>query len=215
MYRKKFYKDEIYHVFNKSIANYQIFRNRENKLYFLSILDYYNDLNSKVSLSKYILLNGDYKYRNVLLPRIENIVKFISFNIMPDHFHFVLKVINVKLIYHYLNNIGNSYTRYFNTKYERKGPLWQSPYKMVRVKSNEQLLHLTRYVHLNATTSNLVKNPEDWEFSSYRDFIYNEKILREIMTEVSIKNCVNYKKFVENNKDYQRKLKIIKKLILE
>ena len=82
------------------------------------------------------------------------------------------------------------------------------------ITSNEQLLHTTRYVHLNPTTSQLIDKPENWEFSSYRNIITTDMYLKKI-TEISIHNKNKYRKFVEDNKDYQQKLKKIKKLILE
>lgn len=212
MLAKKFYDGETYHIFNKSIANFKIFNFHENSYHFLEILDYYNDTKSKISLSKEKFLHNDYKFDDLLLPKPSNFIKFIAYCIMPDHFHLLVKVLDKHFIYHYLNNIGNSYTRFLNTKLERKGPLWQSAYKMVRIKSNEQLLHVSRYIHLNPTTARLVASPEDWEFSSYRNLITNEKLLRKIITEISINNSKRYQKFVEGRIDYQKTLAIIKKL---
>ena len=134
---------------------------------------------------------------------------------MPDHYHLLIKVLDQAKIYQYLNNIGNSYTHFFNTKFERLGPLWKSGYKMVRVKNNEQLLHLSRYINLNPTTAGLVDKSEDWIFSSYRDLITEKLFLNELIKEISISNPETYQKFVENNKDYQKKLKMIKKLKID
>jgi hypothetical protein len=41
----------------------------------------------------------------------------------------------------------------------------------VHVDRNEYLVHLSRYIHLNPVVAGLAKQPEDWEFSSYRDYI--------------------------------------------
>jgi len=56
--------------------------------------------------------------------------------------------------------------------------LWESKFKSVHVESNEQLLHLTRYIHLNPTTAGIVKEPEEWPYSSYMEYLNksNEKI---------------------------------------
>ena len=37
--------------------------------------------------------------------------------------------------------------------------------------TNEYLLHLSRYLHLNPVLAGLVAAPEDWEFSSYREYV--------------------------------------------
>ncbi len=213
--RNRYPSDIIYHVFNKSIANFGIFQSPRNSLRFLYVLDYYNNERVPRSYSNYLIINKEYKYENILFPKLNNLVKIISYCIMPDHYHLLLKVLKDDCISKFIGDVENSYTRYFNLRSNRKGPLWQSRFKSVKIKSNEQLLHVSRYQHLNPTTAGLVVNPEDWEFSSYRDFITNEKILKEIITEISIKETSTYKKFVENNQDYQRKLKMIKRQIFE
>lgn len=215
MTRKIFVDRCYYHVFNKSIANFRIFNSEENYKRFLLILNYYNDQNPKQSLSSYLLLKENQKEKiDLLETRINKIVKIISYCIMPDHYHLLIKVLKNGLIYKYLNMIALSYTRYFNIKFKRKGPLWQSSYKVLIIKNNEQLLHISRYIHLNPTTALLVRKPENWKWSSYREFIQNEKILIR-MREISIPTLKLYKKFVENNKEYQAKLKLIKKLLLD
>jgi hypothetical protein len=60
-----------------------------------------------------------------------------------------------------------------------------------------------------------VDDPKDWRYSSYNEYINNERILKNYANEISINTPVTYKKFVEDRKDYQRKLKMIKKLIFE
>jgi len=132
---------------------------------------------------------------------------------MPDHYHLVIKVLKEQ-ISKYISKVENSITRYFNKINNRKGPLWQSRFKSALIKSNEQLLHVVRYVHINSTTSFFVKKPEDWEFSSYREYLTNKKILKEVR-EISIRSVSDFKKFTENNIDYQKRLKSIKKILLE
>ena len=98
---------------------------------------------------------------------------------MPDHYHLLLKIIKGDFS-KYLGTVENSYSRFFNLKYNRKGPLWQGSFKAVRIKNNEQLLHVSRYIHINPTTSNLIAKPENWRYSSYKDFIENNEILENI-----------------------------------
>ena len=122
---------------------------------------------------------------------------------MPDHYHLLFKVTSEKLISKYISDIENSYTRYFNLKHNRKGPLWQSRYRAVPITSNEQLLHVSRYIHLNPTTKGLVDFPEEWKYSSYKDIISSQSIL-DSLVEISIQDRKKYKKFVDDNLDYQK-----------
>jgi len=213
--KEKFLKGEIYHVFNKSIANYEIFGSIEKSQQFINRLFYYNTSLAKDSFSKYIRKNKNYKCENLLLPQDFSYVKILAYCLMPDHYHLLVKILKDDVFSKLISDVENSFSRYLNTKQKRKGPLWQSNFKAVRIKNNEQLLHVSRYIHLNPTTANLVADPKDWRFSSYRDYINNRKILKEILKEISISDRKKYKIFVENNKDYQKKLKIIKKLIFD
>ena len=211
---RKTFEGEIYHICNKSIANYQILIKPSNAKKFIYTLDFYNSINLNKRFSD-ALRENKYRYKNILLPKKSSLVKFFSFIIMPDHYHILIKALHDNVISKYISNVENSFSRYFNLRNKRKGPLWQSRFRIVRIETIEQLLHVTRYIHLNPTTAGLVNKPEDWQFSSYKDYINNEKILKEIMTELTIKDPKVYKKFCEDNIDYQRKLKKIKKLMLE
>jgi len=92
--------------------------------------------------------------------------------------------------------------------------LWQSSFRCIRIRSENQLLHTTRYIHLNPVTAGIVSLPEDWKYSSYKDYISCPEILAR-MTEMSVTNGLAYQKFVEDNIDYQQRLKQIKHLLLE
>lgn len=211
---KKFYMNCFYHVFNKSIANYEIFRRDENKQRFLNTLDYYN--NQKVNLSFSAFLKNNHNFKaNLLLPKEITLIKFISYCLMPDHYHLLVKILFDNKFSKYISDVENSFTRFFNEKNDRKGPLWQSRFKATKIDDGKQLLHVSRYIHLNTTTNRLVNMPEDWQFSSYREIISNNIVLKNYLKEISISNRFTYKKFVERNKDYQRKLKLIKRLIFE
>ncbi|MCH7605432.1 hypothetical protein IID24_05600 [Patescibacteria group bacterium] len=41
-----------------------------------------------------------------------------------------------------------SYTKYFNTKYERVGPLFQGPFKAVKIKKDTQLNYILVYINV-------------------------------------------------------------------
>jgi len=204
----------FWHLCNKSIANYGIYNDAENSQRFIETLDYYNNTDNKVKLSL-AKRNKIYTYGNLLFPKNNSKTKILTYNIMPDHYHLVIKILKDDLLSKYISDVENSYTHFLNKKFGRKGPLWQSRFRAVLIKTNEQLLHVIRYVILNPTTSNLVEKPEDWHFSSYKDIISNPIFLKEYLSEISISNPITFKKFVENNIDYQKKLKLIKKLTLE
>lgn len=212
--KDKFIEGEIYHIFNKSISNYGIFKNLNNSQRFLNTLEYYNNHRLTESYSRYIR-SKIFNYKNIIYPTENSFCKILSYCIMPDHYHFLIKILISNSLSRLISNVENSFTRYFNIKFDRKGPLWQNSFKAVEIGSNEQLLHVSRYIHLNPTTNSLVDRPEDWIFSSYKDLIVDDNLLKKYLDEISIEDKCVYKQFVENNMEYQRDLKYIKKLVLE
>lgn len=209
---KSFNKGDYYHIFNKSIQNYRIFSSYSDAKRFILTLSYYNNIKLIHSLSRHFQLKKPC-IQNPLLWREEQKVSFICYCLMPDHYHLLIKMIHDNFVSKYVNDIENSYSRYFNLKHSRKGPLWQSSFKSVKIKSSEQLLHVSRYIHLNPTTDSLVQKPENWPFSSYRDYIDSTKGYIKIRKELTGMSGLKYRLFVEDQIDYQKKLKSIKKLV--
>ena len=203
---------EIFHICNKSIANYLIFRNEKLLKRFFITINYYNNNQLKISLSRAL---REKLYLNAILSRRpENIVHIIAYCIMPDHYHLLLKINDEETFSKYINNLESSYTRYYNKLNARKGPLWQSRFKAVRIPDNETLLHVHRYIHLNPTTAGIVNRPENWKWSSYYSYINDNEVLTN-NKEVSIQSIKQYKKFVENQINYQRTIKGIRRKLLD
>ncbi|MBN1824485.1 MAG: transposase [Endomicrobiales bacterium] len=208
----------VYHVFSRSIAGYKIFNTDIDFSRILEVMMYYKKEKPGIPFSRYTRLIEDRKTDYFKLHREKgNVVDIIAYCIMPTHVHFILKQIKERGISVFMNNVLNSYTRYFNTKHERKGPLWESRFKNVLVENDEYLLHLTRYVHLNPVTSMLVAEPELWPASSYREYLGIDTAKNRIceydkLLEI---DADEYKTFVNDRISYQKELHRIKTLMLE
>lgn len=213
----KLVENDVYHILNKSIAGYKIFNSNSEFNKFIETIIYYQTRNH-LSFSDFVQ-RKEYQLdlTKLVASDREKHVEIISYCFMPTHFHLVLRQLRDNGISKFLNDCLNSYTRYFNIKHKRKGPLWQGKTKKVLVESDEQLLHLTRYIHLNPTTSYLVDKPEDWTYSSYNEYINNSDVNIKICkyNDVLDINVKEYKEFVEDTVDYQRDLKRIQKYCLE
>lgn len=145
----------------------------------------------------------------------------LAYCIMPNHFHLLLQPFTKDAISDFLRNTQNSYSKYFNTKYKRTGSLFQFMFKAVRIETDEQLLHVSRYIHLNPITSYLleVNMLGQYPWSSFKDYVSTRS---EDISFVNPKLVLNYfksqndyKQFVFDQVDYQRQLERIKHLILE
>ncbi len=137
-------------------------------------------------------------------------VRIITYCIMPTHLHMILQQKQTDGISKFMNRILNSYSRFFNFRHSRKGPLWEKRFERIWVENDEHLLHETRYVHLNPVTAYLVENPEEWPYSSYREYIHLEQGFCEFKDIIEIAPN-SYEKFVRENKENQRELARAKK----
>lgn len=209
--------DEYYHIYSRSIAKYVIFNNDEEyyRLFELLRLCRFEDFNYR--FSRFLELKP--QIRKTIIYEIEKssdkIVEIVAFCIMPTHLHLILKQKKDDGITKFMAKVLNSYSKFFNIKHGRKGPLWEANFKNIQVVTDEQLLHLSRYIHLNPTSAGLVKNPQDWEFSSFHEFIGKSR--QEICDyrDVIGLSIEDYKKFVISHANDQKQLAIIKGLMIE
>ena len=214
--KEKLVSNSIYHIFTKSIAQFRIFNNNNEALRMLKTMPYYQRVNPEIKFSKYVVLAEEIKAdKERMLKEKKKLVEIIAYCIMPTHIHLILKQLETNGISKFMNNVLNSYSRYFNTKYKRKGPLWETRFKSILIETDEYLIHLTRYIHLNPVTANLVGKPEDWLASSYNEYLLkvNDKICR--YNDILDIDPVSYKKFVEDRICYQKDLAKIKHLLLD
>lgn len=181
------------------------------------MLSYYKIKNPPVRFSVFSDIRDKESFYTRLCISQDNIVEIIAYCVMPTHIHLVLKQMKEDGISIFMGKVLNSYTRYFNLRSKRKGPLWESKFKNVEVATDEQLLHLTRYLHLNPVTASLVEDPHDWEFSSYKEYLGETEEDKDICNYSKLLHIVpeDYKEFVSSRKDYQRELAGLKELFLE
>lgn len=211
--------DKIYHIMTKSIAGYVIFNNKEEYLRMKQLIRYYQVENPPVKYSYFAIWqkNKDELISEKDYQSKKKLVRIIAYCLMPTHIHLVLQQLRKNGISIYMNRMLNSYTRYFNVKHWRKGPLWTGRFKRVLVETDEQLIHLTRYIHLNPVTAYLVDRPELWQFSSCSEYLAKRPIKDKVCEFKHILEVKpgEYKKFVDDQISYQRELAVIKDFILE
>lgn len=212
---------EVYHIFSRSIANFVIFNDRMEFARMQQLMKYYQIKNDfkfsdfmELGITEKMGFNNAF---DVISSDKEKLVQIIAYCLMPTHIHLVLKQLCENGISEYMRKMLNSYSSYFNTKHKRKGPLWESKFKNVLVRGDDQLLHLTRYTHLNPVTAKLINHPEDWLYSSHKEYLSEIKDNSGICQFDDILDIqpLLYQKFVNDQISYQRELAKIKNLILD
>jgi REP element-mobilizing transposase RayT len=133
-----------YHIYNRGVNQGLIYFAEENYHFFLD------------RLRKYF---------------IPDKASIISYCLMPNHFHLLIYPMTVDFGNYVMQPFSVSYTKAINKRFKRTGPLFDGPYQAKLVNEGTYLLHLSRYIHLNPVSAGLVDRAEDWEFSSYRDYI--------------------------------------------
>ena len=104
----------------------QIFNNASDYKHFINTFFYYQVDGSKPRFSFF-------RKQPVTLANNVKIVEIICYCLMPNHFHFLLRQKKDSGITEFVSKISNSYTRYFNVKNKRIGPLLQGEFKAVYV----------------------------------------------------------------------------------
>jgi putative transposase len=215
MKRDPLSNNSAYHVFTKSIAGYSIFRNEPDYTRMINLIRYYRLERPPTKFSAFMELKDQELFFKTYCLTRELLVNVISYCVMPTHLHIALKQLKSNGISTFMGNVLNSYTRYFNTRSGRKGPLWQSRFKHVPIESDAQLSHLTRYIHLNPVTEHLCEDPGAWAYSSYREYMGESHDSLCVRDYGLFPSPSAYRDFVLDQKDYQRSLAHLKALHLE
>ncbi|MBI2430899.1 MAG: transposase [Candidatus Levybacteria bacterium] len=212
--------NEIYHVFNRGINRQPIFTTKREYQRAVDSIMFYRFANPPVRLSKFLRFESD--RQNEILQMLETrepLVQIFSYCFMPNHFHLLIKQKKDNGIARFISNVQNSYTRYFNTRHQRDGALLLNQFKAVLIETDEQFLHVSRYIHLNPYTGYLVKyhnELETYAWSSFPDYLKNNSsfVTKDLLMSF-FRTVGQHKKFVLDQADYQRRLKEIEHLTFE
>jgi len=206
-------------VFNRGNAAQDVFINKSDYSRFLLTTNYYRFIKLPIKLSRFLTLPID--NRDSIFARLEGKmerwVEIFCFCLMPNHFHILLKQLTENGISKFVGQLQNSFTRYFNTKRDRVGALFQGQFKAKRVVTEEQLIHLSSYIHLNPYSSSVVKSIEElkeYRYSSLPNYLFGQRcdfVSRDLIFNF-FRNEAAYQKFVFDRANYQRQLEITKHL---
>lgn len=201
--------NEVYHILNRGVEERETFLDKRDYSRFLNTFIYYQKTNLPARFSFQKRINPK-EFSN-----LENLVEIVCYCLMPNHFHFLLKQVKENGISLFIGRLTNSYTRYFNIRHQRTGHLFQGPFKAVRIENNEQLIHVSRYIHLNPVMGFLVKDPKGYLYSSYLEYLGGRKgICQKELVLAQFSSPKRYEKFVLDQKDYALELKKIQRLTM-
>jgi len=215
-------ENETYHIFNRGLDRRPVFLNHWDFVRAWKTLDFYRFKNTSLNLAKVLVMGKEdkEKFFSNLRKDSNKQVEVISYCFMPNHFHFLLKQKQKEGISTFLSNFTNSYTRYFNARHKRRGRLFEGVFKAVRIETEEQLMHVSRYFHLNPVVSLVIKECElgDYNWSSFPEYLGECQGIEICDKEIVLSGFSSkedYRTFVHDRIEYGQKLESIKHLLLE
>lgn len=138
------YEGAVYHVINRGVERRIIFSVPQDHAAFLGILE---DLKRR------------YK------------AELLAYCLMPNHYHLLLRTALCNLN-RFMMELNGSYSKRYNRRCRRVGPLFQGRYRAIVVQAGERMLDVARYIHLNPVKAGLEDRPEAYAWSSYRQYVF-------------------------------------------
>ncbi len=97
-----------------------------------------------------------------------------AYVLMPTHLHLLIEVGEIPLS-RLMQSLQFRYTRNYNLRYQSWGHLFQGRYKAILCEKDSYLIQLSAYIHLNPVRAKLVKDPSEYPWSSYREYLKGGK----------------------------------------
>ncbi|PIR74896.1 MAG: hypothetical protein COU35_00015 [Candidatus Magasanikbacteria bacterium CG10_big_fil_rev_8_21_14_0_10_47_10] len=210
---KIFRAGEYYHIFNRGVGKTDIFLDESDHIFFLRRLRE-NVVPEKVPFSERREPSPGGYVRKEMPP---GSFALICYCLMLNHFHLLIRQETDLPVSKLLLKIGTSYSKYFNQKYERIGGSFQDAFKAVNINTDSYLLWLSAYIHQNPKVAGLVENLENYQWSSYPDYIgaRNGTLCEKGIILSQFDNKQDYKKFVEDSYAKIKKKKEMESLLLD
>jgi putative transposase len=186
--------ESYYHVYFRGSNKSKIFRDSSDYEKMLQLF------------SRYLSLKEAKNSAGVSFPNYSNRVELIAFCLMPNHVHLFIYQHQQGAMAEFMRSVLTSYSMYFNKKYKRTGPLFESRYKASLITNDAYFQHVSRYIHLN---------PRQWKTYEYSSLPYylhqvtDEWIVpRKIMDDFASPD--EYLKFVEDYDEAKDMIDILK-----
>lgn len=168
---------EYYHVYNRGAHKHQIYKESSDSVRFLFGALHYQSPTPFINIHRVVrgfdsktgFPVSDEDFDSVIRGRS---VELVAFCIMGNHFHFIVRELVERGTERYMQRLEVAYTKYFNTKYETSGHVFEGRYKAKHISDNEYLTHLSAYIHRNPRELKTWRGREhEYPWSSYQDYV--------------------------------------------
>ncbi len=186
--------DSFYHVYFRGGNRSRIFRDEVD---FEKMLQLF---------ARYLSLEEAKNSAGLSFPNYYNKLELLAFCLMPNHVHLLVYQHQQGAMTEFMRSLLTSYSMYFNKKYKRSGPLFESRYKASMITDEAYLEHITRYIHLN---------PRQWRDYEYSSLPYYLHQITDAWIEPKrildmFSGADDYVRFVEDYEQNKEMLNILK-----
>jgi len=212
--------DNYYHIYNRGVDKREVFLDEGDYQRFIISMVLLNDEQDGLMLrwrdfrktNKTGTL-ADFQTLNVW--KRKPIVEINAYSMLPNHFHYILKQISKKGVEKFMQKIGNSYTKYFNEKYQRVGSLFQGTFKSSHIKSNSQMLRMSVYVNCNSEIHGIAK-AENYRWCGFPEYLgkRDSGLCDKKVVSSHFRNYNDLRNYAEENIQNFRQIKEDEKLLL-
>lgn len=116
-------------------------------------------------------------FLNLLHSKQESSTTLISYVLMKNHVHLILKEKDPQKISKLIMKIAGHYAKWYNEKYHRQNALFRAKFHNENIEEEKYLLNAIRYIHNNPVKANIVSHPGKYRWSSYNEYIGREKYI--------------------------------------
>ena len=193
---------EIYHICTRGVEQRDIFIDDADYERFVALLVHCLPCKDVPSFS----IGQRLRYEVSLTDAGEGLVDLMCYCLMSNHIHLLIRENVERGTSMFMQRVLTGYARYFNIRMSRSGSLFLYPFKAVLVDGDDQLLHVSRYIHLNPFVAQMVKRADEYPWSSLAEYTGSKK--RRCHTDVigSMMSSKDYKQFVNDEADYKKSL---------
>lgn len=200
---ERFVEDNYYHLYGRGVNQQKIFLDDTDRIRFIFLLTHFQSPVPIYNISWYSKSFIKYGAFRIGEDKIDKILKkrhieLVSFALMPNHFHVLVRNLSDSIISVYMQRILTSYSKYFNAKYNKKGHVFEGPFGAKYIGDNRQLLHLSAYIHKNPSSLDEWKNNYDvYPWSSYQDYLGLNRWGQLLSTDIILKQFKDQNKYKE------------------
>jgi putative transposase len=166
--KQRFYRGSDYHIYDRGNHREHVFRDNDDRRYFLSKLDEFSE---------------------------RDCVQVLAYCLMDNHFHLLLRQNGDVSVAHLMRSLLTGYVRRTNHKYGLVGHLFQGPYQARYVGDREHLDRVSRYIHRNPLKFTDLRT---YRWSSYRQYLGAKGFADTAPVLAHFESEHSYATFVEN-----------------